>query len=133
MKTPTHLPYLRNSWDRMDEYHTLDSEVTEDQVIEWFAVLFKTFNVKELKDVLNIQQYQLLNLAGKNSGGFYGTFEVDFLGGMFHTMSMYQQNFYHPMFPKCFQSYASSKKKNNEMLKERFEWIMNKVNEKYIY
>lgn len=40
-KVPRSLPYLSHNWDRMDEYHQLNSSVNELDVVTWFAVIFK--------------------------------------------------------------------------------------------
>ena len=121
MNIPKYLPHLSNHYDRMDEYHEIDPEVTKDQVITWFAVCFKKFKVKEFKDIQEVREYQLLALARVNPGGYYGVFETDFWGGMFNTLGMYTASFYRDWMPKNLQ------RSSEKVIRGRFNYLMQEV------
>lgn len=121
---PKSLPYLRNSWDRLDEYHSMDSNVTEEDFINWFSVIFNKLKIHTWKDCLNIQPYQVLGIAHKNPVNFYGNFETDLIGGMFGICGMYTQGFHLDFLPKETFHYSKN-------LQARFDWIYGKCRERY--
>lgn len=124
-KVDKYLGYLPTTWDRMDEYNSLDHTVTEDQFIDWFATIFINLKVTNFEQAKDVQVYQILNLAHANPVTFYGNWQTDLYGGMFNTLGMYTQGFYLPFLPKeIFQNYKN--------LEARFDWIYAKVKEKYL-
>lgn len=126
LKVPNHTPYLSNSWDRMDEYHSLNSSVTEEQFATWWAVVFKRGKIKTLEDALKFPKYELLCITQSNESGFYGCWTVDLYGGYFGTMGMYIQSFYLEYFPENLNNTA---KKTNK--RDRFNYIQELIKKYY--
>lgn len=132
-KIPKSLPYLKNRWDILDQYHQLDSGVTEEEFVAWWATVFKKFKIKTFEQAVSLQKYELLNLARRNPVNYYGTFEEDFYGGMFGCMGLYGQSFYNSFLPKdlfssFYKNYPKSEKTNAE---NRFNFIMELVKKHY--
>lgn len=102
IKIPKYTPYLSNNWDRMDEYHTLDSKsVTEEDFATWWATVFKRGKVKTLQDALKLPKYELNHITRSDDSSYHGSWQVDLYGGMFGCMGMYQSsNFYMDWFPR---------------------------------
>jgi hypothetical protein len=102
IKIPKYTPYLSNRWDRLDEYHTLNSkEVTEKDFATWWAVVFKRGKVKTLESALKLPKYELNYITRSVDSGYHGSWQVDLYGGMFGCMGMYQSSdFYMEWFPR---------------------------------
>lgn len=127
-KIPNNTPYLSNRWDRIDEYHTLHSkEVTEEEFAQWWAVVFKKGKIKTLEDALRFQKYSLCYITKSNESSFYGSWQIDLYGGFFGCMGMYLSNdFYMPWIPKNILN-----RRDKNVLKDRFEYIINLIKKYY--
>jgi len=127
---PNVTPYLSNSWDRMDEYHSLDSsKVTEKDFIQFFAIIFKKAKVKTFSDAQHLPEYHINSIYKCSSSGHYGCWQVDLWGGFFHAMGMYGQSFYLPFIPQELNKFVGSKKE--ELYERRFNWLQEKFKEIY--
>jgi len=125
-KIPNSTPYLYNTWDRLDEYHTLDSDkVTEEEFATWWAVVFKKGKIKTLENALKFPKYELNHITRSDDSSFYGSWEVDLYGGMFGCMGMYQStDFYMDWFPR---EILIGKDTNQK----RFDYIQSLINKYY--
>ena len=126
MKIPNHTPYLSNRWDRMDEYHTLDSDkVTEKDFATWWAVVFKEGKVTTLELALRLQKYELNYITKSDDSSYHGSWQVDLYGGMFGCMGMYQSSdFYMDWFPR---DVLNGKDTNQK----RFDYIASLIKKHY--
>lgn len=84
--------------------------------------------VKTFEDALQVREYQILHISHKDPNSFYGTFEVDLWGGMFHTCGLYGQCFYNEWIPK---ELRNSKGEKSPVYRQRFEFLFNKAKEKF--
>ncbi len=133
---PKYTPYLSNRWDRMDEYHTLDSEkVSEKDFATWWAVVFKRGKVQTLEDAISLPKYSLNNITRSDDSSYYGSWEVDLYGGMFHCLGMYPStDFYMDYLPddifrKYYKTPAWTDKSSTRQ--ERFDFIMELIQKYY--
>ena len=120
-RIPRETPYLRNHWDRLDEYYTLDSSLKEEDFAKWWAVVFKRGKIKTLEDALNLPKYLFNNITRTNSDDNWTT---DLYGGYFNCFGYYLScDFYMEWFPRDIL-------KGKDTLQKRFNYIISLI-EKY--
>ena len=117
-------PYLKHRYDRIDEYHTLDSDISEEEFATWWAVVFGKGKIKTLEDALSLPKYKLNYITRENEDGYYGNWVVDLYGGFFGCMGLYfTSDFYMPWFPR--KELCKGTEKNLKV--KRFEYIQSLI------